>query len=66
MITKAIPRKDFIPVFIIFKEGVTTGGPVTIIRNPDEQFDEQAKRTFYTSLGYTVTNLTPEESGKRY
>lgn len=55
--------KDFFPVFKVFKQGVTTDGPVTILRKADEAYDVDAKRKFYLSLGYTITELTPEQNG---
>lgn len=44
-------------VFKVFKEGVTCDGPVTILRRNGSPFDEVAKRQFYLSLGYTITEI---------
>jgi len=45
------------PEFKIFKEGMTTNGPVTILSRIDEPFNKESKMAFYLSLGYTVLPL---------
>lgn len=40
--------------FKIYKEG-KTDWPITILKS--KGFDEKRKRAFYTSLGYTITEV---------
>ncbi len=48
---------NFTPVFTVFKQGVTTDGPIIIMRKAGEPFNLAAKVEKYTLLGYTVTML---------
>ena len=45
------------PEFKIFKEGMTTNGPVTILSRNDEPFDINKKMAFYRELGYKILPL---------
>jgi hypothetical protein len=50
--------KAMVHVFTVFKEGVTTQGPVKILREVDDvTYNVSAKIEFYKSLGYTVTTI---------
>lgn len=44
-------------VFQIFKEGVTTLGWVTILKVKGQPYNVEAKKAFYTYLGYQVRNV---------
>lgn len=44
-------------MFTIFKEGVTTEGPVTILAKIGEPFDIDLKVAKYKMLGYSVVIL---------
>ena len=46
-----------VPQFNIFKEGVTTKGPITIVSEKDRPYNKEAKMAFYKELGYTVTPI---------
>jgi len=46
--------------FQIFKEGVTDY-KITIMSNPKERFDRDAKIKRYLSLGYNVYNMKGKE-----
>ena len=50
-------ENKFIKVFKIFKDGMTTDGPVTIVMSLDKPFDIEKKKQFYIELGYQVINL---------
>jgi hypothetical protein len=44
-------------VFKVYKENVTTDGPVTILRKKGEPFNEEWKRKKFLALGYQVIEL---------
>lgn len=48
------------PEFKVFKSG-RTPEPVTILSNPNEPFDREAKIKKYLALGYKVYDLSGKE-----
>lgn len=49
----------FTHVFTVYKEGVTTEGPVKIMKETrDNNYNVREKISFYLSLGYTVTPVS--------
>mgnify|MGYP003337192443 FL=1 len=55
--TKQVPLANNKPEFRIFKDGMTTNGPVVVLSRNDEPFDKVAKMEFYKMLGYTILPL---------
>lgn len=49
--------EQFTPAFQVFKEGTTTEGFITILRNINEPFDMCAKISKYIFWGYTVRGV---------
>ena len=47
--------KNLKPAFKIYKDGTTTNGPVTILK--DDEFNEVSKRAKYEYLGYDIIEL---------
>lgn len=50
-------ESEFIPLFKIYKEGVTTTGPVTIMKKKGTEVNEAAKREKFLYLGYQILEL---------
>lgn len=50
-------KKNMVPQFNIYKEGVTTKGPITIVSEKGQPYDRAAKMALYKELGYTVTPI---------